>query len=339
MGWGGWICVRLRLHRLGKQTPQWWEVQVAGPQKWGHGVGRSYCLAGDSEALHALPSSQWNTWLFSASGWTPTPPVAPTTSEPPAASSGGQCEVSWAQGPQVLRGQVANDEDFSHSCSSFPAMRWLHMHYHLRPPVCLPGRDSGSPRAPLSRPAVLCPQACCPTRPSGAKLLWSASRCLMGSHHPMTRWAGPSSLDSIPMAGVGDVLQLPTLFDPCEKSTGWDACPSQPSSLSVPRSRSLKPLSFSNRKSEWWFLLPSRLCVWSLLARWASRCAEWCPWGSGASWEGALRALGLADDGFFLTMVCGCHCGQCRKCQWLSWCQEERGAWPPDKLEGSRTEC
>ena len=44
-------------------------------------------------------------------------------------------------------------------------------------------------------------EACCPTRPSGAKLLWSASRCLMGSHHPMTR------------------------------------------------------------KSEWWFLLPSRLCV------------------------------------------------------------------------------
>ena len=69
--------------------------------------------------------------------------------------------------------------------------------------ACL-GRAAGSSRAPLSRAAVLCPQACCPIRPREARLLWTTSRCLMGSHHP------------------------------------------------------------HDKKSRWWFLLPSRLCIWSL---------------------------------------------------------------------------
>lgn len=47
-------------------------------------------------------------------------------------------------------------------------------------------------------------EACCPSRPQGGRSPWTASRCLMGSHHPVTR------------------------------------------------------------KSEGWFLLPSRMCVWSL---------------------------------------------------------------------------
>ena len=59
-------------------------------------------------------------------------------------------------------------------------------------------------QAPATSSGRQC-KACHPTRPRGARLLWSALRCLTGSHDTMTR------------------------------------------------------------KSGWWFLLPSRLCAWSLL--------------------------------------------------------------------------
>ena len=33
-------------------------------------------------------------------------------------------------------------------------------------------------------------EACCPTRPREVSLPWTASRCVLGSHHPMTRKSG-----------------------------------------------------------------------------------------------------------------------------------------------------
>lgn len=94
------------------------------------------------------------------------------------------------------------------------------MHYHLRPPVCLPGQDSGSPTRPTE-------QACCPLStgmlPHKTKRGQAALERLKvfdGIPPPYDKVSRSQLPDSIPMAGVGDVLQLPTLFDPCEKSTG-----------------------------------------------------------------------------------------------------------------------